>query len=175
MTALMLTRVFIAGLAVNSQIARSASLSDLKPQEQTEVYKTLGKDWEKEFSDEGLSLEQGRAIILGMDVEEIAAGKHAKSLLVSGNERHFFCSPTGNCSVWLFARDHNHLRLVLAGLASGVEVQKHMTQGMHDLALRTHWSASESHYTIYSWTGSEYKAVDCFVNDPNGDQGNCPF
>jgi hypothetical protein len=187
------TLLLIAGLAVNIQIARTVSSSgpaekrsvrevndeslvrDLNPQEQAEIYKAIEKDLHASSNSEGTSVEEGRKIILGMDTDNIPAGKRGSDLLlVSGND-HSLCSPTGNCSVWLFVRDHKHLRLVLAGLAGGVEVQKHMTQGMHDLALRTHWSGSETHYTICRWTGSKYEAADCFVNNPNGKEGNCPF
>lgn len=112
--------------------------------------------------------------MLRSDVEETEVGKRSKVLFVTANDPHL-CSPTGNCPVWGYVRDHKHLRLVLSGLASHIEMQDHTTEGEHDLALRTHFSGTESHYTIYRWTGSEYVAVACFVNNPNGTEGHCAF
>ena len=118
-------------------------------------------------------------MILDMDTDDIPAGKQGRNLLqVTANsaKNHYLCSPTGNCALWLFLRNHNHLRLVLAGNAVGVEVGKRATGGMHDLALRRHMSGSQEEYTVYRWAGSEYKeAESCMQDSDSGNVGHCPF
>jgi hypothetical protein len=152
---------------------------DLSAAEQREVYKAVEKDLQASFHSDGISVEDGRRMILEMETDDIPAGKHGRNLLqVSADsaKNHYLCSPTGNCAIWLFLRNHNHLRLVLAANALGVEVGKRATGGMHDLALRRHMSATQEEYTVYRWAGSEYKEAESCTQDSDADKvGDCPF
>jgi hypothetical protein len=166
-----------------ARILRSAQdeslIRDLGATEQTEVYKAVEKDLRASFHSDGISVEDGRRMILDMDTDDISVGKRGRHLLqvtANSTKNHYLCSPTGNCALWLFLRNHNHLRLVLAGNAVGVEVSKRATGGMHDLALRRHMSASQEEYTVYRWAGSEYKeAKSCMQDSDSGNVGHCPF
>lgn len=158
------TLTVVSGLTLIGQTSRSRSLhdrgeqkgrhqvnhvSDLSPQEQSDIFNGIGEE---------------RKVILQMDVKEIVVGKRVEILVITTKDNQL-CSPTGNCPVWGFMPDDKHLDLVLSGIASRIEIQDHTTEGVHDLALGTHFSGSESHYTIYVWTGSDYAAADCFVNN----------
>jgi hypothetical protein len=84
-----------------------------------------------------------------------------------------FCG-TGGCPIHIFVRQNGQLRLAFGGGANGLTIRKTVTKGYHDFA--THWrfGATDNVYSVYRWTGHEYKAIDCYYATFNTDDQKVP-
>ena len=68
-----------------------------------------------------------------------------------------YCSPTGNCSFWVFRRAGDEYELLLAARATQTyTVQPSSSHGLHDLILTQHGSAFESGGFEYRFDGNTY-------------------
>ena len=136
---------------------RNLEVKDLSQSEQVQICDAIVKQWHAEGTSD-TSVANERKIILNMDTTDIRLSVvRSKQLLVQANQSSGFCGATGNCSIWVFVREHGSLRLVLSGFASEVVIEKTVTRGLHDIALRTHTNVSDSNEMVYRWTGAEYR------------------
>jgi hypothetical protein len=77
-----------------------------------------------------------------------------------------FCSPTGNCDFWVFAKRGNAYSVILhRGSIQTFTVQSTRTNGFHDIVLGMHGSATEQGLTLYRFNGSSYRPAGCFDAD----------
>lgn len=75
----------------------------------------------------------------------------------------YFCSPTGNCQVWVFRLHDDKYSLLLRHPATQTfTIQSTVTNGFHDLVLGQHGSATEVGLTWYRFDGSKYKRAACY-------------
>ena len=155
-------------------------VSDLSQGEQTQIWQAI----EKDLRDPNLSVAEQKKILLNLDAGDIQLSLHGeKQLLVGANGESGFCAAsgycmrlcgaTGNCSMWLFVRDRGALRLVVSEIATRIVVEKTRVKGMPDIAFRSHFNASESVFSVYRWTGTDYKPIDCYIADPVGVLSTC--
>jgi hypothetical protein len=72
------------------------------------------------------------------------------------------CGATGNCSVWIFARESERLRLLLRTGGSVFIVSANSSQGFHDIVTGWHVSAFETGFGLYRWDGIRYKQSDSY-------------
>jgi hypothetical protein len=147
-------------------------VSDLSQHEQLEIWQALDEKWLK--APGTARIDEKRKLLI-MDAGDISLSTRGeKQLLVRANGESGLCGATGNCSIWLFVREREHLRLVLSGEGVWIVVGKIRANGMPDLALRSHLSSSESNFNLYRWTGNEYKQIDCYIADEVGVLSGCP-
>jgi hypothetical protein len=73
------------------------------------------------------------------------------------------CSPTGNCTIWVFARSGQGYRLILERNAiQTFAIRPTRTNGFKDLVLRQHGSAFESDLFIYRFANGKYHKNACY-------------
>ncbi len=72
------------------------------------------------------------------------------------------CSPTGNCSFWIFQRSPKGYRLLLEGEAQSFTIQPTSTEGFRDIVLSMHGSATDSGLTEYWYMDGTYRDVGCY-------------
>jgi hypothetical protein len=102
-----------------------------------------------------------RDAIMDFRVGAISLAKNgSEQILVRGTK--YFCGATGNCSMWIFARQAGKLRLVLGTEGQGLIVQATFRRGFRDIAIVLHESATSHLFTDYRWDGVAYKPVDCY-------------
>lgn len=135
----------------------SLEVKDLSHSEQVQICDAIVKQRQAQGTPD-TSLPNARDILLNIQATEIKLSiGRSKQLLVQGNTGGEFCGVTGNCSIWVFVREHGRLRLVLSEFGDGIVVEKTVTRGMHDIAVHSHMSVSDSNEMVYRWTGTEYK------------------
>jgi len=73
------------------------------------------------------------------------------------------CSPTGNCSFWVFMRSGNEYKLILEkGAVQTFAISSRRTSGFNDLVLGQHGSAFESALFVYHFTNGKYRRGPCY-------------
>jgi len=78
----------------------------------------------------------------------------------SGSE---FCSPTGNCLIWVFMRSGRGYRLILRGNSiQTYRICATGSGGFKDLVLGQHGSAFESDLFVYRFAKGKYRKSACF-------------
>jgi hypothetical protein len=74
-----------------------------------------------------------------------------------------WCSPTGNCALWLFQKNGAGHKLILEkGAAQGFTVQSTRTNGFSDLVLTMHGSATEKDLYVYQFRDGQYRRAGCY-------------
>lgn len=71
------------------------------------------------------------------------------------------CSPTGNCSFWVFQKTTHGYKLLLNGFGQTFTVQKASTNGFRDIVVAMQDSASDSGLTLFRYKGM-YHQVACY-------------
>lgn len=72
------------------------------------------------------------------------------------------CSPTGNCSFWVFQKTTRGYKLLLNGFGQTFTVQKASTNGFRDIVVAMQGSASDSGLTLFCYKGSMYHQAACY-------------
>jgi len=72
------------------------------------------------------------------------------------------CSPTGNCSFWVFEKTSRGYKLLLNGFGQTFTVQKASTNGFRDIVVAMQGSATDSGLTVYRYEDGKYHDVACY-------------
>jgi hypothetical protein len=72
------------------------------------------------------------------------------------------CSPTGNCSLWVFQKSQRGYRLILKGFGQTFAVQPSMTDGYHDIVVSMHDSATQAGLSDFRFAGRRYAKNGCY-------------
>ena len=72
------------------------------------------------------------------------------------------CSPTGNCSFWVFRKNGQSYGLILDGFGQTFTIQKTRTDGFNDIVVAGHSSAFDQELTDYRYQGGAYKEHGCY-------------
>ena len=73
------------------------------------------------------------------------------------------CSPTGNCTIWVFMRSGNGYRLILTRIAvQTFAIRPTRTNGFKDLVLGQHGSAFERGLFLYQFVDGRYRKQACY-------------
>jgi hypothetical protein len=73
------------------------------------------------------------------------------------------CSPTGNCSFWIFQRGRAGYRLLLEKHAiQTFTIQRTQTNGFYDLVLGMHGSATQEELFVYQFRRGRYHRAACY-------------
>jgi hypothetical protein len=74
-----------------------------------------------------------------------------------------FCSPTGNCTIWVFQLSGNGYKLILKRAAvQTFAIRSTRTNGFNDLVLGQHGSASEQTLYLYRFIDGRYSKDACY-------------
>jgi hypothetical protein len=73
------------------------------------------------------------------------------------------CSPTGNCTFWILRRRGNLYTPLLETEAQTFTLQRSRNNGLLDIVLTRHSSASESEVKVYKFDGKSYKESGCYM------------
>jgi len=84
------------------------------------------------------------------------------------------CSPTGNCSVYVFQKIGTKYREILEGDAQNIRIQKTRTNGYLDVVVGMHGSATEQGLFVYQFSKGQYWRTHCYIasfsyTDKNGE------
>ncbi|MGP8175503.1 MAG: hypothetical protein ACLP7O_13280 [Terracidiphilus sp.] len=78
----------------------------------------------------------------------------------SGN---VLCSPTGNCTIWVFMRSGGGYTLILRSNAiQTFAIRPSRTNGFNDLVLGQHGSAYQSDLFLYRFVNGQYRRDSCY-------------
>jgi hypothetical protein len=73
------------------------------------------------------------------------------------------CSPTGNCTFWVFMRSDNRYKLILEKEAvQTFTIRPKRTNSFNDLVLGQHGSASERDLIVYRFVDGKYRRGPCY-------------
>lgn len=134
---------------------------DLQPSERKRLIKIIADQIRP--SDRGMSSEEQLA--------KIAAETRIKYMDLSGDGKpeviaqaggDTYCSPTGNCSFWIFRRRGTSYEVLLEGDAQTFTIQHTRTKGYLDIVLSRHNSAFDSEAREYKFDGNSYREGACF-------------
>jgi hypothetical protein len=87
------------------------------------------------------------------------------------------CSPTGNCSLWVFQKTRGNYKLLLEGFGQTFTIQKTSTRGYRDIVVAAHSSAAVSGLTNYRYRDGAYHEAGCYSASwhvPEGDAVRMP-
>jgi hypothetical protein len=122
---------------------------------------TLGSDGEGENSQ---SKAQLRAIASRTRVKLIDLNGNGKPEVIAqavGLESG--CSPTGNCPIWVFMKSGNQYKSILGRDAiQTFTIQPTSTNGLRDIVLGMHGSATEQELHLYRFEGQQYRETACY-------------
>ena len=141
--------IAVPGLADNETLLAAAlsagEISDIIGQVESTGFDTAD-DWQREL--------RARRLRLG----------DSEGLLVRGTR--LLCGGTGNCQTWLFRRGEGKWRSLFADQApigASIAFAGVRHQGLPDLVIDAHVSASASHRTNFAFDGRFYRAAKCFT------------
>jgi hypothetical protein len=153
---------------IAAHLTHSLADAPLTEGERTVIYRLIdGKTVHDSFTDEQRDKE--RETVLSARVGWIAlAGDGSQQVIVQGPAQ--FCGASGNCSLWVFTRQHGRVHPALQAGGSVFIVNKTSSRGFHDVATAWHMSAEDEQFRVYRWDGSKYTETDCYntrfdVND----------
>jgi hypothetical protein len=120
-----------------------------------------GSDWDR---DRASDLRFRRLSPAGSDLDGI--------LVRSAAPRD--CGATGNCTVWLFRRINEHLKLILSNaVADRVGVQTSTSHGLPTIVLSANQSAAASEVDVFEFDGQRYVRTQCYLaGDAEGLRGS---
>jgi hypothetical protein len=73
------------------------------------------------------------------------------------------CSPTGNCESWVLRQNGDNFSVILhRGAAQTFTIQPTVTNGLHDIVLGQHGSATMQGLTLYRFDGTTYRRAACY-------------
>ena len=73
------------------------------------------------------------------------------------------CSPTGNCSFWVFQKSHSSFRLLFSGGAfQTFQIQRSKSNGFRDIVVEMHGSATESTLRLLRYSEGKYHEEGCY-------------
>jgi hypothetical protein len=72
------------------------------------------------------------------------------------------CSPTGNCSIWVFQKRSHGYKMLLKGFGQAFTIQKSRTNGYNDIVLAAHDSAFDSGLTVFQYSDGAYADTACY-------------
>jgi hypothetical protein len=132
-------------------------------EERSQIYAEIDNSSQGAFTEE-----EARAAILGTRAGLVKLTNRGQQQILVQGRGLVFCSPTGNCPVWLFTRKGGKIQLVLNDEAQGVFARRKAHAGFTDVVLSFHDSASQTRFIIYRWDGKMYQPVDCYLatSDP---------
>jgi len=74
-----------------------------------------------------------------------------------------YCSPTGNCTFWVFLRSGDAYKLILERIATqSFSISPTRTGGFNDLVLAQHGSAFQSNLFVYRFASGRYRKTSCY-------------
>jgi hypothetical protein len=74
------------------------------------------------------------------------------------------CSPTGNCTIWVFMRSsHGYKQILQRNAVQTFAILPTRTNGFNDLILGQHGSASEQALYIYHFANGRYNKDSCYT------------
>jgi hypothetical protein len=86
-----------------------------------------------------------------------------------------YCSPTGNCAVFVLAPRGRTFRVLLEGTSQNfVDILPSFSHGHPDLVLSMHDSATRSMDRTFRFDGKQYRQSECvYRNDTDGTTRPC--
>lgn len=141
---------------VASQSLRKAKMSDSDKD-------VIAKAIEDLISEEDSQMKPGRHLTeaaLDTRVKMIDLNKDGTLEVVA--QAMADCSPTGNCSFWVFQKIHDGYKLLLQGFGQTFTIQKETTNGYRDIVVSMHDSAFDSVITVYHYNHGAYEDVACY-------------
>lgn len=73
-----------------------------------------------------------------------------------------WCSPTGNCSIFVMRPHGNQYRVILEATGQSITSTARRTNDFRDVQVRMHGSATMSEIKIYRFNGSRYLRSGCY-------------
>jgi hypothetical protein len=94
-----------------------------------------------------------------LEAHEISAEAGAPPLLALQGRGLCYCSPTGNCSFWLYEHKHKTHQLILEiDMVQSFGFLKSKTHGYPNLVTWSHGSATDSSANLFRFDGTKYVA-----------------
>lgn len=144
---------------VGANLIYSLGNAPLTTREREQIYRLLDNQVVHDSFTNG-QREEERDTVMGARVGFIGLADDGRlQVLVEGPQ--LFCGANGNCSYWIFTRQHDQLHLVLDA-AGSFHVKTTSTRGFHDVVTSWHMSAYEGVFTVYRWNGTKYGRTDCY-------------
>jgi len=145
---------------LRSALAYSLANAPLSASERNQVYQVVDdKTIHDSFTPD--ERDDERETVLSSPVGFVRlADAGPEQVLVRGPVR--FCGASGNCSIWIFARESRGLRLILGAGGNSLFVSPASSRGFHDLATAWHNSGFEEGVVAYRWNGRTYAESDCY-------------
>src|SRR5215469_1023933 len=139
---------------------------DLSARERDALIKAVAAQLRPSMSDLNIESEQQlRDFAARTQIKVVDLGGRGKRQVLAQavDPFGFFCSPTGNCEVWIFRWVGDKYSVILTrGAVQNFTIQPTITKGFHDIVLGQHGSATEQGLTLFRFDGSAYRLVACY-------------
>jgi hypothetical protein len=119
---------------------------------------------DKPMAERGYDNQRIREIASTTRLRFVDVGGEAKTLLFAtslGLEGG--CDAMANCPLWIFRRGDDGYVSALDAVGASYTIQPTQTNGVSDLVIMRHESASESHLTLYSYADGKYNEAGCYI------------
>jgi hypothetical protein len=177
-------RVFAVVLAVFCSVASSAQQSDWQPKHIEELPPGPHRI-SKQLSDLLHSIlrpEAGDDRCSEPDPERFSSlrfvelGSNERTQVIVQGVGPCQCSPTGNCSFWVYQQSANGYRLLLRrGAVQAFSIEDTRSHGYRDIVTAMHGSAFESGLTVFKFDGTRYQRRECWnMSYPEPDSNSTP-
>ncbi|MGD0598800.1 MAG: hypothetical protein ABR988_03190 [Terriglobales bacterium] len=144
---------------LGAHLTHSLADATLTSGERVEIYKVID-----DFSFKDRHQREKPETVMSARVGSIGLAKDgSQQVLVQWPESTGFCGASGNCPIWIFIRHGGQLQLALETGGQDIILRSTFSRGFRDLAMSSHWSASEKYFSVYRWNGTKYGPADCYI------------
>ena len=96
------------------------------------------------------------------ETERVDLNRDGKSEIVVQGLNKYLCSPTGNCSYWVYRKTENgYEKLLQASDVQQYYFQKSFSNEHRDIMTAMHGSAWDSDLSVYKFDGTQYRLKEC--------------
>jgi hypothetical protein len=152
------------------QSLRNAKISKSKREA---LVKAITKQLQAEI-DEPIS-EEAMKSVLDTSVEFIDLDADHRPEVIAQAMTSEVCSPTGNCSFWIFREDGTEYKPILEGEAHLFRIYKTRTNSYRDIALGRHASAFIGDWHLYRFSDRRYIDQKCWAEIYGGPESDKPY
>jgi len=152
------------------QSLRNAKLS---PQRREALVRAIVKQIRNETGEPNIEGLEESALDTSVALIDLDGDK--KPEVIAQAMREEICSPTGNCSFWVFREDRGEYKPILKGTAQLFRIYNSRTNRFRDIGLGRHGSAYLGEWRLYRFLGGRYTAMKCWEEIYGDSESDMPY
>lgn len=140
-----------------------ANTSQLSDRDRTELINAITAQLDKPMAARGYENDRIREVASITRLRFVDLGGDGKPLILASAISMEAGCDLNNCPFWIFRKTPDGYGLLLDTIAASYTVRPEKTNGLSDLVIMRHVSASESRLTLYRYQDNKYVDSGCYV------------